>query len=67
MNTMAVNNMLTVAEAAQEFGVTRQRMHILFRDYDVKTVRVNARCLLVTQQELRKVPKDRPNGIKKTG
>lgn len=62
---MPVHDMLTIAEAAKQFNVTRQRLHALIRDYGVATVRVTPRLLLVPKSELKKIPKDRPNGVRK--
>lgn len=60
---MPIKDMLTISEAARKYGVTRQRMHILIKDHGVNPVRLHARCLLVSERELRKIPRERKNGI----
>ncbi len=62
---MPINNMLTVSEAAKTFGVTRQRMHMLIREYSLQTTQLHPRCTLVCKTELKKIPKERPVGIHK--
>lgn len=59
------NNAMTIAQAAEQFGVTPQRMHQLIHYYGVQTIVVNARMKLVEQKELRKIPEYRPIGVKK--
>lgn len=64
MITMPVTNMLTVSEAAEKFGVSRQRMHVLIRNYKIKVEKVGP-IQLIEQKDLLKIPSHRPTGVKK--
>lgn len=61
-----IENHVTVSEAAEIFGVSRQRMHVLLRDYEVPVVPLSARMSMIKKQDLKRIPKDRPNGKRKT-
>lgn len=53
---------LTIPQAAEEFGVTNQRMHQLIKTYSVSTISLHPRMMLVTRKELKKIPVERPPG-----
>lgn len=53
---------VTVSEAAQSFGVSRQRMHVLLRDYDIELNFLNPRMALIKKKDLQKIPKTREPG-----
>ena len=55
---------LTVSEAAEEYEVSRQRIHQLMATYDVKPYRLANGTYLIPLEELKKIPKKRKNGIK---
>jgi hypothetical protein len=63
MKTMAIHNMLTISDAAKQFGVSRQRMHVLLKTYAVRTQAIGP-LKLVEKKELRKIPVIRPTGRK---
>ena len=65
MSTVNTKNAITISQAAEQFGVSPQRMHQLIAAYEVETICVNPRLKLVEQKELRKIPEHRPTGIKK--
>ena len=52
-----LKDIFTMAEAAREYGVSRQWMHELVRVHKLKTIRLHDRCLLISASELRKLPK----------
>lgn len=54
----------TISEAAELFKVSRQRMYQLFEMHGVKITKVNSRLNLVESEELKKIPRKRPTGIK---
>ena len=60
-----LESMFTISQAAELFGVTRQRMHQLILAYNVETVVINDRCKLVDVMELAKIPTVRPWGVRK--
>lgn len=63
---MAIGNQyLSVTEAAETFCVSRQRMHVLLRTYNVETETIGNQKL-VAKKELAKIPKNRPLGRQKT-
>ena len=57
-----IGEKLTILEAAQELCVSRQRMHQLIDEHNLKTERVHARLLLIHPRELKKIKADRPVG-----
>lgn len=61
---MPIANYYTVSEAAELFGVTRQRMHSLIKTYNVHVDKVSARLCVIPKSEIKKIPKDRPNGVR---
>jgi DNA-binding XRE family transcriptional regulator len=56
-----VNGLMTVADAAKELGVTRQRVLQLLKTYDVTTYRTNAQ-LLILREQFGRIPKVRKPG-----
>jgi len=56
------NEYLSVTEAAEMFGVTRQRMHALIKTYQIKSEKVGKQIVL-SRKNLSKIPSDRPNGV----
>lgn len=56
-------NTLTISEAAGRLGVSRQRMHVLVRTYNLKTEKVGM-MRRVEMKELKKIPSERPTGRK---
>ena len=59
------DNFVTIAQAAAKLNVTRQRMHQLIDDYNLKTWELHKRCKLIDTSELRKIPAYRPPGPRK--
>lgn len=60
---MPMYNMITISEAAEKLGVSRQRMHVLCRTYQLKTVPAGP-IKVLDERELRKIPSERPTGKK---
>lgn len=60
---MSLKNMMTLTEAAKKIGVSRQRMHVLVRTYDLTTEKAGP-IRMLDAAELRKIPKNRPTGKK---
>lgn len=60
-----IENHLTVSEAAEYFGVSRQRMHQLIHSYDVPVVDVSPKLKMIRRSHLKMIPKDRPPGPRK--
>ncbi len=62
---MPITNMLTITEAAQQIGVSRQRMHVLIKTYGLQTERAGP-IKMIARDELAKLPTNRPSGRKVT-
>lgn len=56
-----MNAILTVAEAAERMNVSRQRMHKLIESYHLNTQKIQGRLLVMDEDELKKIPKERKN------
>ena len=52
---------LTIAEAAKELGVTRQRMHKIIEFHRAKTESLNPRLSLLPVRELDRIKREREN------
>ena len=61
---MPVANFLTMSEAADELNVTRQRLHQLVKAYGLTVEKVHVRLTMIKRSELKKIPKNRPNGVR---
>ncbi len=61
---MAIDNYISVSEAAGKLGVSVQRMHQLIATYKLIVESVNPRMKLIPAGELRKIPEDRPSGVR---
>jgi len=57
-------NYVTVRQAAQLVGVSRQRIHVIIKTYNVQSERVDGGPLMIPRPELKKIPKKRPTGKK---
>lgn len=55
-------DLLTIAEAAEELNVSRQRMHVLIKTYGLKKVLPSPKLALVSRKELLKIPAVRTPG-----
>lgn len=62
MSLISLDRMITIPQAAERFGVTRQRMHQLIGTYGVATVFVSPKLKMVDVKELAKIPAKRPPG-----
>lgn len=61
---MAPKGWLTIREAAEELGVSVQRVHQLVTTYCVEFMTVNPRLKLLKAGDVRKLAeKDRPSGV----
>jgi hypothetical protein len=60
MSTSLAKHM-TITQAAEKYGVSRQRMHQLIDTYGAETIWIGS-VKLISTSELRKIPKKRPNG-----
>lgn len=56
-----MNHILTIAEAAERMNVSRQRMHKLIESYELQTQKIQGRLLVMDEDELKKIPKERKN------
>lgn len=61
---MAIDQFLSIAQAAENFGVSRQRMHQLIETYGVEVETLTSRMKLVNKQELQRIPANRPSGVR---
>ena len=59
MIDMTQRSLLTMQEAANEIGVTRQRMHAIVATYGAKVEKINARLTLISREELQKIVEKR--------
>ena len=57
-----LQNYLTVSQAADDFGVSRQRMHVLLRTYDVPFETLPNGMKVMKRAALKRIPRDRPSG-----
>lgn len=55
-------DMLTIAEAARELKVSRQRIHALIKTYDIATYEPSPKLFFIHKAELAKIPKVRKPG-----
>lgn len=56
------NELLTIAQAAKEMNVSRQRMHALIKTYGVEKFEPSPKLFMVLKSELDKIPKLRKPG-----
>lgn len=59
-----IGDKLTIAEAAAQLSVSRQRMHQLIEENNLATEMVHKRLKLIHPKELLKIPGNRPPGRK---
>ena len=59
-----IGNKLTIAEAARELKVSRQRMHQIIAENNLETELVHSRLLLIHPRELKKIPGKKAPGRK---
>jgi len=61
---MPLGDLLTISEAARILRVSRQHMHKLIADYQLKVGKVHDRLFVLHPMELRKIPENRQPGRK---
>ena len=59
MIDMAQRNLLTMQEAADELGVTRQRMHVIVSTVGAEVEKINPRLTMISREELQKIREKR--------
>jgi hypothetical protein len=55
----SIDDFLTIANAASQIGVSRQRMHKLIELYEVKPFRVNDRLSMIKKHDVEKIKQER--------
>jgi excisionase family DNA binding protein len=50
---------LTVRQAAEKLGVSRQRVHQLIRIYSLQTEQIDGLLVMISKKELAKIPANR--------
>jgi predicted DNA-binding protein YlxM (UPF0122 family) len=53
------NDLLTIAEAADALGVTRQRVHVLIRTYNASVIRKSEKLTLIERQEVERISREK--------
>jgi len=57
-----MNNLITVKDLAEKYGVSKSRMHALIKKYKVKIACTIGDTFMIKRSEARKIPKERPVG-----